>query len=1377
MRFVHASDWHLGRLFHGEHLTGDQAHVLEQLVTLVGESKADALIVAGDLYDRAVPPSEAVELLDETLSRLAMDVRVPVVLIAGNHDSPERVGFASRLLERSGVHVFGPVQGKPGSVVLEDEHGSVVVHAIPYTDPPQARHALGDEDIKDHDAAVRGLVASARDHAPPGPRSICVAHAFVVGGEPSESERPLSVGGSGVVAADCFTEYSYAALGHLHRPQTAGAPHVRYSGSLLKYSFSEADHAKSVSLVELDAKGQANVEEITLSPKHDVRVVTGMLADLLEGPAEGKSREDYLLVRLENREALLDVMGKLREVYPNVMHVGPERGRARGLPRDRRAAGARGARGMRPLAVEFSAFGPYPASQRLDFGQLPPGTLFLVHGPTGSGKTTILDAICFALYGDTSGKERDGGDMRCQLAAPETLTEVVLDFALGEKRLRVRRVPDQLRPKKVGEGLTEQKKEATLWPLDSTSEPGKPIASGWGKVTAALEDLIGLDSAQFRQVVLLPQGQFRKLLISDSRDREAILQRLFDTRRFRNLEDALKRQAAEMSKASDTLVTQEKIVVGQLAQGLECEGEDGAAPTRSALDGAKAALVAEIEGAASAARDAALAAKVATEALQAGEAVQARLQAFETARADEGRLAEERPQVEELRVELGAAIRARTVQPSQARQERALTANERAGGQLAAATEAEREAEAALERSAQLLKTEQGSEAEKAREAARQQVTRLRGLREVVGELSEARRAADAAARAATRAEEGETLAAEQVSRTETARKEAEADRGKASKAADGRADLVSALEKAERSEEEARQLADLRAKQASAKESQEAEARQLAEAERRLETAVASRDRLLSAFESGQAARLAESLSEGEPCPVCGSAEHPQPARAGEDLPSEDDVEAAVEAVETVRADRDAMRDAASRAAEAVRAAAGAVEEQVERNPLVVGEDLADLAAVTQAARAALDLAETAREEEQAAARRVEVLGDELEAAREALDAARAGAEAARTAAATTTAELDTKQATVPKHLRSPGALDTALAAAEAESKELSRRLDEAASAHSTATADRAAARSKRESAAGSVEESGRELRDAVRALAQALTDAGFDDLEACEGAARDAARRGELERRVEAFEKRSVASAANLARCAEAARGLEAPELEVLRAAKAQADSRRSDADERRGSLAKARESAERSFAQLDAFAEKREALEKRFGVVGNVARLAVGNNELNLSLHRFVLGALLDEVLAAASVRLARMSGGRYLLRRSSGLRDGRRAAGLDLEVEDSYSGRARPVATLSGGESFLAALALALSLAQVVQEHAGGVRLDALFIDEGFGSLDPQALEEAIETLERLGQEGGRLVGVISHVSELAQRIPTRLKVTADPRGSSAALEIG
>jgi len=321
MRFVHTSDWHLGRLFHGVHLTDDQEHVLDQLLTLVAEEKVDALLVSGDLYDRAVPPLEAVELFDETLSRLSCDLKVPVVLIAGNHDSPQRVGFGSRLLRASGVHVFGTVTARPERLNLEDEFGPVVVHALPFADPPHARHALDEEDLPDHDAALRALVASARGHAPPGPRSICLAHAFVAGGEESESERPLSVGGSDRVAVDCFEGYSYAALGHLHRPQTAGAPHVRYSGSLLKYSFSEADHAKSVSLVEMDGAGRVTVEEVALSPRRDVRIVTGMLADVLEGPGPGENRDDYLLVRLENREALLDVMGKLREVYPNVLHV------------------------------------------------------------------------------------------------------------------------------------------------------------------------------------------------------------------------------------------------------------------------------------------------------------------------------------------------------------------------------------------------------------------------------------------------------------------------------------------------------------------------------------------------------------------------------------------------------------------------------------------------------------------------------------------------------------------------------------------------------------------------------------------------------------------------------------------------------------------------------------------------------------------------------------------------------------------------------------------------------------------------------------------------------------------------------------------------
>lgn len=322
MRFVHASDWHLGRLFHGRHLTDDQRLVLlgeGGLLDLCRDAKAEALVVAGDLYDRAVPPAEAVELLNETLERIARDLKIPALFIAGNHDSPERIGFGASLMEAAGIHFAGPVRAEPARIVLEDGHGPVSFHLLPYAEPAVARHELGDDALQGHDAVLRALAARARAHAEA--RSVLVAHAFVTGGEESESERPLSIGGADRVDADALEGFSYVALGHLHRPQRAGGERLRYSGSLLKYSFSEADQRKSVSVVEIDAAGAVRVEPVELSPRRDVRIVQGTLAELLEGPGPGESRDDYLLARLEDREALLDPMGKLRDVYPNVLHL------------------------------------------------------------------------------------------------------------------------------------------------------------------------------------------------------------------------------------------------------------------------------------------------------------------------------------------------------------------------------------------------------------------------------------------------------------------------------------------------------------------------------------------------------------------------------------------------------------------------------------------------------------------------------------------------------------------------------------------------------------------------------------------------------------------------------------------------------------------------------------------------------------------------------------------------------------------------------------------------------------------------------------------------------------------------------------------------
>jgi len=320
MRLIHTADWNLGRIFYQVHLTDDQAYVLDQFVDLVKDYAPDAVIIAGDIYDRAVPPTEAVELLDSVLSRLVLEVKTQVVVIAGNHDSAQRIGFGSRMLAGQGLHVVGALSPEPDRVILQDEHGAVPVYAIPYADPPLVRARLGTDAARDHNLSMEVIATLIRNSHPQGERSVVVAHTFVAGGTESESERPLSVGGAGVVEARCFEGFDYVALGHLHRPQKVEGDHVHYAGSLLKYSFSEADHVKSVNLVEFGGSGLVKVERVQLSPKRDLRCIEGRMEDILNtSPTEG--RDDYVMVKLLDKEPILDPMGKLRTVYPNVLHL------------------------------------------------------------------------------------------------------------------------------------------------------------------------------------------------------------------------------------------------------------------------------------------------------------------------------------------------------------------------------------------------------------------------------------------------------------------------------------------------------------------------------------------------------------------------------------------------------------------------------------------------------------------------------------------------------------------------------------------------------------------------------------------------------------------------------------------------------------------------------------------------------------------------------------------------------------------------------------------------------------------------------------------------------------------------------------------------
>lgn len=322
MKFFHTADWHLGKLVQGVHMTEDQQVVLQQFIAAVEEEKPDAVIIAGDLYDRPIPPTEAVQLLDDVLSTIVLDLHTPVLAIAGNHDSPSRLHFANKLMKEKGFHIIGHMSGKPEPVILHDEFGEVHVHLIPYADPSIVRHLYEDDSVQTHDDATRKVIDQIKLTMDTKARHIYVGHAFVTpyGQEEentSESERPLSIGGAEFVRASHFTSFDYTALGHLHRAHFVQQENIRYAGSPLKYSISEANHQKGFYIVEMDGEGETTLEKRTFTPRRDMRRVEAEIKDILQMPIN----EDYVFVTLLDDAPVLSPMEKIRAVFPNAMHV------------------------------------------------------------------------------------------------------------------------------------------------------------------------------------------------------------------------------------------------------------------------------------------------------------------------------------------------------------------------------------------------------------------------------------------------------------------------------------------------------------------------------------------------------------------------------------------------------------------------------------------------------------------------------------------------------------------------------------------------------------------------------------------------------------------------------------------------------------------------------------------------------------------------------------------------------------------------------------------------------------------------------------------------------------------------------------------------
>lgn len=338
MKIIHTGDWHIGKIVNEFSMIDDQRYILNELIKLINLEKPDVLIIAGDIYDRSIPPVEAVDLLNEVFSKILIDNKVKIVAISGNHDSGERVSFGSKILEKEGLYIQGIIEDEIKSITIDDEEGSVNFYMIPYVDPAILRRKFNNPEIRNHNDAMKELINRIKPSLNEGERNIVVTHGYVTYKrkdamdkdvenlyelaelEVSDSERPLSIGGTDLIDSDNFDCFDYVALGHLHGRQKVGREEIRYSGSLMKYSFSEINHKKGVVIIEIDGNKNINIRQEELSPKRNMRIIKGPLDELIKAGLEDCSnREDYIQAILTDEGEIIDPIGKLRSAYPNIM--------------------------------------------------------------------------------------------------------------------------------------------------------------------------------------------------------------------------------------------------------------------------------------------------------------------------------------------------------------------------------------------------------------------------------------------------------------------------------------------------------------------------------------------------------------------------------------------------------------------------------------------------------------------------------------------------------------------------------------------------------------------------------------------------------------------------------------------------------------------------------------------------------------------------------------------------------------------------------------------------------------------------------------------------------------------------------------------------
>ena len=1026
---------------------------------------------------------------------------------------------------------------------------------------------------------------------------------------------------------------------------------------------------------------------------------------------------------------------------------------------------------MKPISLTIEAFGPYRDSVNLDFSALQDHSMFLISGPTGAGKTSILDAMVYALYGEPSGEVRKIDAIRSDFAEPHRMTRVDFSFAIGEVQYRVERLPKQLVAKKRGTGMREQNASATVYEMKDGE--WKVIATSAAAIRDTVQRIIGFRKDQFLQVVLLPQGEFRKLLVASTSEREELLHTLFRTELYRKLQEALKAAYDDAKAGIEANLTKQAALIQSLPH-----DEDTIVLT--------AQHVRELLANREPYRDELI--------VQRDEAV-AEVEQFNALRKEWAVYNQAQQSLTEAASKLDL-VKAREGERSSLREKvqflTSLTPTYELYKQFSDKQSVLKTLETAL------------SDAKKSVEIASQQESKCTEAHEVLAsqaEIMQAKRTTLAQLRQQSEKFDELALLNKELStlnsKFETLNREKSEAKLQAQHklVADLEVELVEArkqfqanskaLESIPRIQEQLGHLqrySELLGQKQKIQYDIDGKDRSLAVIDESVQSSKVQLERLEHLMAEGRAFELVHLVVDNEPCPVCGSTEHPQLASKPELYPTKEEIEAA-------RAVRDgALQKQASEIGQKetlvirLHELDEEVKEQVTKfTSLIDGFSEDSFDSIQQDLLSQMEQLTALRSDTEQLSKTIATNEDKLSGAKETLAKLEMAHKELLESLHNLEIQLSSVQAKIDalSKILPTTDLDTWRKQIESLETEINAYDEQVKVCESNLEAARKQLNAKRgrlETLSAQVEEETNNLDVIYKEYTKSLqsTSLGEDDFIEVLGDynALDTFRT-ELHALDEDFNKAQAVYDAAL----KVAKSIAEPSATV-------SDEVYDAAVERRDTLVGNLAAWDKETKHIETTLASLEALDVAMGEDRNEVEFLSRLNDLanggeqgfkNVTFERYVLGAILDEVVYAANLRLQKMSRSRYSLERSDYTGGGRGKQGLDLAVMDAFTGQSRPANTLSGGETFLASMALALGLADVIQSYAGGIHMDTMFIDEGFGTLDPDTLELAMETLVQL-QSSGRLIGMISHVPELKTRIPAHLEVTRGDDGSTAKFVI-